>query len=240
MKKFIFCVFAFVTALLVSSCGNGSSGSTMLDLDVRIVPHPLAKERLEKVKPEERQKFEDFSNLFTVLPGPYEFTWEELKNQDGATGYEQCSTKLKIKLRLNKTLKPLIHSGWHDGEPYTDEEMVEAILGLYEFAMFNAEGKTSRDLSAENAADDYYRLFLDPSLKYKRGVNGKINSTDNKDSILDFYHFLIDKPGTEFDLMLDCNLMGCKDIKDIIAYNKGLFIMPTDRVLDGMYKFQYE
>ena len=240
MKKFLFSAFAFVIGLLLTSCGNGSSGTAMLDLDVRIMPNKGVQEWLDRSKPEEKQKYESFSNLFTVLPGPYEFTWEELKNQDGATGYEQCSTKLKIKLRLNKTLKPLIHSGWHDGEPYTDEEMVEAILGLYEFAMFNAEGKTSRDLSAENAADDYYRLFLDPSLKYKRGVNGKINSTDNKDSILDFYHFLIDKPGTEFDLMLDCNIMGCKDIKDIIAYNKGLFIMPTDRVLDGMYKFQYE
>lgn len=244
MKKFLFSAFAFATGLLFTSCGNGSSGSTMLDLDVRIVPHPFVKERLEKAIPEERQKdeqkIEDFSNLFTVLPGPYEFTWEELKNEDGATGYEMCATKLKVKLRLNKTLKPLIHSGWHDGQPYTDEEMVEAILGFYEFAMFNAEGKTDRDLSAENADGDYYRLFLKPSLRFKRGVNGKIGSTDNKDDILDFYHFLTDKPGTEFDLMLDCGHMLCKDIKDIIAYNKGLFIMPTAHVTDGMYKFQYE
>ena len=124
MKKFLFSAFAFVIGLLLTSCGNGSSGTAMLDLDVRIMPNKGVQEWLDRSKPEEKQKYESFSNLFTVLPGPYEFTWEELKNEDGASGYEQCATKLKVKLRLNKTLKPLIHSGWHDGQPYTDEEIM--------------------------------------------------------------------------------------------------------------------
>ena len=237
MKKFICCVFAFVTALLVSSCGNGSSGSTMLDLDVRIVPHPLAKERLEKVKPEERQKFEDFSNLFTVLPGPYEFTWEELKNQDGAAGYEMCSTKLKIKLRLNKTLKPGIANGNFSGRLMTEEEMMKAVIDSYEFGMFNSEGKTFKELSDEND-NEHSMLLFTPGLRYLYGVNGKLGSTDNKDGILDFYHFLTNKPGTEFDLVLDCGAQLCKDIENMLEYNKGLCIMPTTWVWRSNFRYE--
>ena len=185
MKKILFSVLSITAALFFTSCGNGSSGTAMLDLDVRIVPDSdpgSTKERLERAKPEEKQRFEDMTNLFTVLPGPYEFTWEELKNQDGSTGYEQCSTKLKIKLRLNKTLKPFIHSGWHDGEPYTDEEMIDVIKRLYEFEMFNSEGKIRRELGDEND-DDHYMLLLDAELNTIWGVNGKANYKENKDGL---------------------------------------------------------
>ena len=239
MKKLLFCVFVFVTVLLVSSCSNGSSGTTMLDIDVRIVPHPGVKERLEKASPEKKQIFEDFSNLFTVLPGPYEFTWEELKNEDGSIGYEQCATKLKIRLRLNKTLKRIIqpHGG---GVYYTfkDDKLLEKILSFYEFAMFNSEGKTDRELSDEN--DDHTELFLRPELKNIWGADGKIGFKENKDGILDFYHFLTSKPGTEFDLILDCGIHLCKEIEDMIAYNKGLYIMLDDAVISGAIQIQYE
>lgn len=236
MRKFCFSMFAVVTALLFSNCSNGSSGSKMLDLDVRIIPSKGTQEWLDRSKPEEKQRFEDLTNLFTVLPGPYEFTWEELKNQDGSAGAEQCSTKLKIKLRLNKTLKPLIHISWHDGEPFTDEEMIDVIKRLYKFEMFNSEGKTYMELVDEH--DDNRMLLLRAELENIWGVDGKIGYKENKDGLLDFYHFLTSKPGTEFDLIIDCSIQQCKEIENMMEYTKGLYIELTDEALRK--KFQFE
>jgi hypothetical protein len=238
MKKIIFSVFAFVTALLVSSCGNGSSGSTMLDLDVRIMPNKDAQQWLDRTEPKNKQNFEDVSNLFTVLPGPYEFTWEELKNQDGSAGYEQCATKLKIKLRLNRTLKPLIHSGWHDGELYTDEEMIDVIKRLYQFEMFNSEGKTYSELYDAHEDDEHRMLLFDAELGTIWGIDGKIGYKENKDGLLDFYHFLTSKPGTEFDLIIDCHIQLCKEIENMMEYTKGLYIELTDEALRNKYQFE--
>jgi len=236
MKKILFSVFALVTALLVSSCGSGSSGTAMLDLDVRIMPNKDAQQWLERSKPEAKQYFEEFSNLFTVLPGPYEFTWEELKNQDGASGYEQCATKLKIRLRLNKTLKPGIDNGYADGRQMSEERMMEAVLGSYHFEMFNAEGKTQSEVYQED--DENSKLFLSPGLANVWGANGKIGSKKNTDGILDFYHFLTSEPGTEFDLILDCQIQQCKEIEEIIAYNKGLYIQPTTDVFRNNFRIE--
>ena len=238
MKKSVCYVFAIAVAFLFASCGNGSSGTAMLDLDVRIVPAKNTvdvKEWLDGSNPEEKQIFEDFSNLFTVLPGPYEFTWEELKNQDGRVGYEQCATKLKIRLRLNKTLKPgniLNRYGHAKGREYIEEEMLKSVLSAYVFEMFNSEGKISMEVGKEND-HEHYLLFLRPDLSNVWGADGRISFKENTDGIRDFYQFLTSAPGTEFDLILDCGIQLCKDIEDIIDYNKGLYIMPTSRILDG-------
>ena len=237
MKKLLFYAFAFATGLVFTSCGSGSSGTTMLDLDVRIMPNKEAQQWLERCKPDEKQYFEDFSNLFTVLPGPYEFTWEELKNQDSAAGYEQCATKLKIRLRLNKTLKPGIDNGYADGRLMSEERMMEAVLRSYHFEMFNAEGKTRSEVYKEDDNENSM-LFLSPDLENVWGANGKISSKKNTDGILDFYHFLTSEPGTEFDLILDCQIQQCKGIEDIIAYNKGLYIQPTTDVFRNNFRFE--
>ena len=225
MRKCIDSVLTIAAALFFTNCGNGSSGTAMLDLDVRVMPDSYI---MERSNPEEKQKIEDFSNLFTVLPGPYEFTWEELKNQDGETGREQCSTKLKIKLRLNKTLKPFIksHFSFEEGEPYTDEEMIDIIKRLYKFEMFNSEGKTYMELADEN--DDHRGLLLEAWLDTIWGIDGKLGHKENKDGILDFYHFLTSKPGTEFDLIIDCTTQLCKDIENKMEYTKGLYIIIGD------------
>ena len=101
MKKFFNLLKVMISVLVLASCGNGSSGTQMLNLgDVRIV--------LDEEKDSPNKAFvaceELLMNLFTVLPGPYEFTWTELENEDGSMGYEQCRTQLKIKLKLNKMI----------------------------------------------------------------------------------------------------------------------------------------
>ena len=224
MKKVIIYLFTVISAFLFINCSNGSSGTAMLNLDVRIIPSEDVKEKLEeKMNPDSWKKrhdnFEDFSNLFTVLPGPYEFVWEELKNVDGQAGNEMCHAKLKIRLRLNKTLKSETYYGYKMTEKYMMDRVVEA----YRFAMFNPDGKTEFNLLDEN--DEHYRLFFNPQLLYVTGVDGKIASKKNTDGILDFYHFVTSKPGTEFDLILDCGCALCKDIEEMIEYNKGMYIM---------------
>ena len=214
MKKILFSVFAFLVILLLSSCSNGSSGTAMLDLDIRIMPD---KEDTRMNDPRHRQEVETLCNLFTVLPGPYEFTWDELKNVDGTTGREQCSTKLKIKLRLNKTLKSM---SWGN-KPLTEEKMLETVGKSYDFEAFNAEGKISNEVDIE-----FYTLFLQPELEKVWGADGKISYKENIDGIRDFYQFLTSKPGTEYTLILDCGIHLCKDIEDAMAYTKGIFITP--------------
>ena len=233
MKKILFSVFAFVAVLLLSSCGNGSSGTTMLDLDVRIMPD---KEDTRMNDPDHRQEVETLCNLFTVLPGPYEFIWEELKNQDGRTGYEQCATKLKIKLRLNKTLKPGLDYHYADKRMMNEEAMIKAISDSYAFHMFNSEGKTFRELSDENS--DQLGLIIDPELNNLWGADGKIGYKKNTDGLLDFYHFLTSKPGTEYTLTLDCQIHLCKEIEDIIAYNKGLYIEIIPAAMSYDWRFE--
>lgn len=234
MKKKLFNVFVFATVLLLSSCSNGSSGTAMLDLDIRIKPSERVQELLDHGSPKDKQLFEDFSNLFTVLPGPYEFTWEELKNQDGSIGREQCATKLKIRLRLNKTLKPGMK--WTAKKMMSEEDMIKAISNSYSFDMFNSEGKTFSELYDENSNDDHVMLMtLDPDLET---LSGEYGHKKNTDGLLDFYHFLTSKPGTEFDLILDCGIQLCKDIEDMIAYNKGMYIIINSEPLNGEFRFE--
>lgn len=232
MKKIFMSVLTIAAALFFTNCSNGSSGTAMLDLDVRICPNKDAQSWYDRSKAEEKQMYDDFCNLFTVLPGPYEFTWEELKNQDGATGYEQCATKLKIRLRLNKTLKAGIDNGYADGRQMNEERMIEAISRAYDFQMVNSEGKSSME------DGEHITLFFKPDLNTKWGADGKIGATENKDAILDFYHFLTSEPGTEFDLILDCGIQQCKAIEDMIEFNKGLYIQPTTDVWRSNFKVE--
>lgn len=221
MKKKYLIALAVVAVLffIFKGCGNGSSGSAMLDLDIRILPSSVTTETLDHASGyrnynECKQYAEDFLDIFTVLPGPYEFTWEELKNTDGALGFEQCSTKLKIKLRLNKTLK--INFG-------NEEKNIDKIKFIYTFEMFNSEGKTKGQLFDENDMD-HATMLMDPDLLYIHGVDGKHGSKMNTDGLRDFYHFLTDKPGTELDLIVDCGVHPCRKIEDMMEYNKGLYI----------------
>ena len=217
MRKFCFSMFAVVAALLFTNCSSGSSGSKMLDLDVRIIPLPDEDRFLNH--PEEKQFYENYSNLFIVLPGPYEFTWEELKNQDGAVGYEQCSTKLKVRLRRSN----LVIKSNNSSEYLDDEMRIERIIDSYSFKMFNSEGKTTLDLDP-GSSDGSILLYLKPELVNLWGSDGKIGFKKNEDGIRDFYHFLMSEPGTEYDLILDCGIHSCKKIEDIIEFNKGLNI----------------
>jgi hypothetical protein len=210
-------MFAVVAALLFTNCSSGSSGSKMLDLDVRIIPLPDEDRFLNH--PKEKQFYENYSNLFIVLPGPYEFTWEELKNQDGAVGYEQCSTKLKVRLRRSN----LVIKSNNSSEYLDDEMRIERIIDSYSFKMFNSEGKTTLDLDP-GSSDGSILLYLKPELVNLWGSDGKIGFKKNEDGIRDFYHFLMSEPGTEYDLILDCGIHSCKKIEDIIEFNKGLNI----------------
>ena len=234
MKKILFSVLTLFAAVLLTGCGNGSSGTKMLDLDVRYAPTDEDKQDAEKSYYKDRELFEGFTNLFTVLPGPYEFTWEELKNQDGATGREMCSTKLKIRLRLNKTLKPVDDGGYEPGE----EKRMDNLARSFFFYGFNAEGKTLLELADEN--DDNSSLLFVGSLDVINGVDGKIGFKKNTDGMRDFYQFLTGKSGTEFDLIIDCGIQLCKDIENIMAYNKGMYIRPNKAITTSGYKYIIE
>ena len=222
MRKFCFCMFAVVTTLLFTNCSNGSSGSKMLDLEVRIIPLP-DEDRFQN-QSEEKLFFENYSNLFTVLSGPYEFIWDELKNQDGAVGYEQCSTKLKVRLRRSN----LVIKSNNSSEYLDDEMRMERIIDSYSFEMFNSEGKTTLDLDP-GSSDGSILLYLRPELKNLWGSDGKIGFKKNEDGIRDFYNFLMSEPGTEYDLILDCGIHPCKRLEDIIEYDKGLNIYIDSR-----------
>ena len=230
MKKSVNYVFAIAFALLFVNCGSGSSGTAMLDLDVRIIPYERTTESLEREgTPEKRQYVDDFLNLFTVLPGPYEFTWEELKNQDSGVGNESCSTKLKMKLRLNKTLK--LHG-------IDEEKAMEEIRRAYQYLeMFNSEGKTFLNLMDENDSE-HAMLLLRPSLYDIWGVDGKLGRKDNTGGLRDFYHFMTSKPGTEFDLVVDCGIQHCKEIKDQLEYTKGLYIKVNVPEASQLYAYR--
>ena len=216
MKKFFNLLKVMISVLVLASCGNGSSGTQMLNLgDVRIV---LAEE--EKFPDKAFDACEELlMNLFTVLPGPYEFTWTELENQDSGVGYEQCRTQLKIKLKLNKSLNSACE--YYSGKPLSEQDILKALEDerWFSFEMLSAEGKTLHDDS------DNIMLFLKPDLFSLWGADGKISHKDNTDGVLDFYHFLISEPGTEHELVLDCGICSCKDIEDVIEFNKGMKVV---------------
>ena len=232
MKKKYLIALAVVAVLffLFKGCGNGSSGSKMLDLEVRVVPLP-DEDRFQN-HPEEKHFFENYSNLFTVLPGPYEFTWEELKNQDSALGFEQCSTKLKVRLRRsNLKITPNSNSEYLKD----DESRMKRILDSYNFKMFNSEGKTTLDLDT-GSSDCSIFLYLKPELVNLWGSDGKIGFKKNEDGIRDFYHFLTSEPGTEYDLILDRGIHSCRKLEDILEFNKGLNIYIDARYNYELYK----
>lgn len=219
-KKYLIALAVVVVFLLFKGCGNGSSGSKMLDLEVRIIPD-TDENRFSSNRPEEKLFFENFANLFTVLPGPYEFTWEELKKRDTAVGYEQCSTKLKIRLRrTNLVIKPNPNSEFLRD----DERRMETIIDSYRFDSFDSEGNTLGKFIGSGSGDEYIHLWLRPVLHTVWGADGKGGYQKNEDGMRDFYHFLMSEPGTEFDLVLDCEIQPCRYIDDIIEFNKGLNI----------------
>ena len=87
----------------------------------------------------------------------------------------------------------------------------------FSFEMLSAEGKTVHDDS------DNIMLFLQPDLFLLWGADGKIGH--NTDGVLDFYHFLISDPGTEHELVLDCGVFLCKEIENVIEFNKGMKVV---------------
>lgn len=215
MKKVINLLKVMISVLVLASCSNGSSGTQMLNLgDVRIV----CDDEGDNSNKDFVACKELLMDLFTVLPGPYEFTWTELK-QDGFVGYEQCRTQLKIKLKLNKSLNSACE--YYSGKPLSEQVIMKALekpsLQWFSFEMLNAEGKTMHD--------DNSMLFLKPDLFTLWGADGKISFKDNTDGVLDFYHFLISDPGTEYELVLDCGIYLCKEIENVIEFNKGMKVV---------------
>ena len=196
MKKeyIIYLVVIAVLFLIYKSCHHSaSSGSKMINLDVRVITEPCISDN-----PKIKQYSEQFANLFSVLPGPYELIWEPSKYTD------MSSVKLKIRLRRNNTSVKLYSDSW---SPEVREKEILGIDHIYDFEMFNSEGKTYVDNLKEN------RLFI-------RLLHLNIDTRH------DFYNFLMSAPGTEFDLIIDCSdrYKIDRDIDDVIEYNKGLYI----------------
>ena len=205
MKRF----YLFVTVLAImgfaTSCGNNVSdnGSAMLDLSIRMRPisepsGDIQKTLLEKV-----------SSIFTVLPGPYEFTWARLPHHR----YLYART-LKLKLRLDRPIK-------FKGIRYSANETLEDMLKhAYYFEAFNAEGGTD--------FEDAFHLWLLHGLWESNGeekdASGewRIYTKENTDGLRDFANFLQSEPGTEFELALDGGLG--RDIKKDIESTKGVYI----------------
>ena len=206
MKKeyIIYLVVIVVLFLIYKSCHySAPSGSKMINLDVRVTTEPCSIH-----DPKIQQYSEQFVNLFTVLPGPYELIWEP--KEDNPKSY---SMKLKIRLRRNNTSVKLHSDSW---SPEVLEEEIQYIDHYYEFETFNSEGETWTSNYEEN------RLFLRPKLGLDKDVKH------------DFFYFLMSAPGTEFDLIIDCSDRFGKggDIDDVIEYNKGLYIHINPPVLD--------
>ena len=206
MKKeyIIYIVVIAVLLLIYKSCHySASSGSKMINLDVRVTTEPCSIH-----DPKIQQYSEQFVNLFTVLPGPYELIWEPKEDYP-----KSCSVKLKIRLRRNNTSVKLYSDSW---SPDVLEKKIQYIDHYYEFETFNSEGETWTGNYEKN------RLFLRPKLDLDKDVKH------------DFFYFLMSAPGTEFDLIIDCfdrfKIDG--DIDDVIEYNKGLYIHIIPPVLD--------
>lgn len=206
MKKVLFLGVVIITILSLTNCGN-SSESKMIDLEIR--PRLTKKQIKDDARYEAKQykynyeiKNEEYIDVFTVLPGPYEITWNG--NDNSAT--------IKIKLRLNKTLKP---GKLNECIPSEENEYFEMHMDAqYEFIPFNEEGKTIRELGFESNNKPF-----DP-FRVGESFNGY-----NKDNLLDFYYFLTGKPGTELDLTMMChNLYRKKEFKESIEHTKGMYI----------------
>ena len=221
MKKILFSVTNLVAIFLFLGCSNGSSGTAMLNLgEIRVISNP---EQMEERGSDEKKLFiEELATVFTVAPGPYEFIWEELKNADGAMGYEQCSTKIKLKLTLNKKLQYIPDKTSKEGNDLlTGKDVVpSSFSSLYQLYFLNAEGKRYLD----DLEYDESRYLLYGDIEDIWGADGRISHKKNTDGLLDFYRFLTGESGNEFELVIDCGIHLCSDIKTILEKNKSMVI----------------
>lgn len=200
MKKYNIAVLLF-TAFLLASCSNGSSGTRMLNLgEVRVVPV------------EKSESAQAVASLFTVAPGPYEFVWEEMKNRDTAAGYEQCITRLKLKL-VKSNNKKLVFGYAKDTKPGESPKYFNL---MFNFKALDAEG------------NDMFVGGLQPQLANINEDDGKIGPKENVDGLIDFYRFLTGESGNEHELVLDCGVQSCKKIEDILEKTKGLVVEIED------------
>lgn len=221
MKRLLFSITNLVAIFLLLGCSKGSSGTAMLNLgEIRVIPNPeQMKERGENDK---KRFIEELATVFTVAPGPYEFIWDELKNADVAMGYEVCSTKLKLKLKLNKKLQYIPEKDTSNGKDFLSGKDVVPydFRHLYKFNFLDAEGKTRLEIK------DYEKshYILEADLENISGADGRISHKDNTDGLLDFYRFLTGESGDEYELVIDCGIQSCSDIKKVIEANKSMII----------------
>lgn len=215
MKKIFFSFTYVVILFLFLSCSKGSSGTAMLNLgEIRVVPDPDALESRDG-----RPFAENLATVFTVLPGPYEFVWEEIKDDHGALGYEQCVPKLKLKLRLNKKLQYTTKITDRETSDFLSGKVVVpgSFKSLYTFHFLDAEGK-------ENFSDGIYREMLDTHDLANIWSADENRIIDNTDGLLDFYRFLTGESGNEFELVVPCQVVRCSKIKTLLENTKSLII----------------
>lgn len=221
MKRLLFSITNLVAIFLLLGCSKGSSGTAMLNLgEIRVIPDP---EQMEKRGGDDSKRFiEELATVFTVAPGPYEFIWDELKHEDGTMGSEQCSTKLKLKLKLNKKLQYIPDKTSAEGTKFLSGKDVvpDSFRNLYVFDFLDAEGKTR--LEIEDFEKSQYILFTDLDTIW--GADGRVSNKDNTDGLLDFYRFLTGESGDEYELVIDCHIQLCSKIKKIIEANKSMII----------------
>lgn len=221
MKRLSFSITNLVAIFLLLGCSKGSSGTAMLNLgEIRVIPNP---EQMKERGEDDKKRFiEELATVFTVAPGPYEFIWDEMKNDDGFMGYEQCSTKLKLKLKLNKKLQYIPEKDTSEGKDFLSGKDVVpySFRDLYEFNFLDAEGKTRLEIK------DYEKsqYILEADLENIWGADGRISCKDNTDGLLDFYRFLTGESGDEYELVIDCKIQLCSKIKKIIEANKSMII----------------
>lgn len=213
MKKINLSLLAIIALLSLSSCGN-SDGSKMIDLEIRprLTDNQLQYDEEFFHGYAREIKSEEYMDLFTVLPGPYEISWKYIYANTALI-------RIKLRLHLNKTLKPgKLNQGFLD-DKFFDQD----VWGMYRFIPFNEEGKCKSDYKSSEQGRKY--CPLDRMEVGRRWIldEDEYSIVNDHDILLDFYHFLTSEPGTEYDLVLERELID-PNINKLIEHTKGFYI----------------
>lgn len=193
MKKIL--LFAFLACMFVS-CSSDGSREIQID-EVQFVPEY------------DHLKIEDFTkvaSIIEVVPGKHTISWRLVNDMPLVQNY---NVELKLKLRLNKTIKirPEVYEKL--GNSTYKDRGVNSPFGFY---LLNANGEPEK-ITVQKLSIDYLPL-----------EDWQSKGTYNKDQMMDFVNFLASKPGTEIDVV--CNIIGMKsgpkDCVEIIKNARGI------------------
>ena len=163
-------------ACVLASCSSDGSRDIQID-EVKFVGESNAWSH---------KSFDKVSTLFEVVPGKYPISWKLVNDLPQA---QQYNVELKLKLRLKKKVNI---------RPEVYEEMSNAtywhlpFMAPFSFSLLNSDG--------ESVGIGVSALHLD----YLPYGDWQSKGIYNKDQMMDFINFLASEPGTEMEVVCNC------------------------------------